>query len=168
MKILRIDKVNLLTLFLAFFLVPVSGSAQFFGRKKSRPMQSALRVDHAVFQGEKKGDARLEVYFQLFNSGLRFKEEDGSYVAKYRIIASIIGKKDRVVLADTIEKKVSVASKRRAVSARNYRTSQLGFELPPGKYKVKLQLFDKSSRKVINREFKTKLKKFKLKDRTLH
>lgn len=141
------------------FLLAAVSYGQFWTPTKGNQKRSALVIDHTHFRSETPDQIRLEVYYQVYHFGLKFKKEKDQFIANYRLITSVMGKKDRIVAVDSIKRKIVVASERRTRSPFDYRSSQFSFDLPPGKYKVRVDLHDLSNKKVISLDFKTKLKK---------
>jgi len=119
-----------------------------------------LYVDYARFMSEEPGHVRLELYYQVFNSGLEFKKEADQWVAQYQVSAVVKGKKGKQVATFDREKQITVPNEQKTKSSFDYRTGQINFDLPPGKYTVVFTLRSASNRKVETRELKVKLKTF--------
>lgn len=117
-----------------------------------------LFVDYARFMSEETGKVRLELYYQIFNSGLEFNKSAGRWIARYEVAAIIRDYEGGQVADFKREKKITVATQQRTESGSDYRTSQASFDLLPGKYTIEFTLRDLISRRVVTRKLKTKLK----------
>ncbi len=122
--------------------------------------QREIEVDYAAFAIEDSRQMRLEVYYQIHNSSLAFKEDGDLFVASYDIKITVMDKRGRRLKVEKREKTITVADKREALSGSSYRTSQINFVLDPGKYDVRFVLNDHHAKKsnIKTKEFKAKLK----------
>jgi GWxTD domain-containing protein len=155
---------SLLTMSLVILLaavVPVQLRAQLplweMQQERDRP---SVFVDYARFRSDLPGKLRLEIYYQVFHTGLRFEQSGNTWTAKYEVEAVVKDDDDREVTSFSRVQDVTVQEESRADSKFDFRTSQINFDLPPGDYKVEFTLRDKNSRKVLTREIDVDLKKF--------
>ncbi len=139
------------------FLAPVATAGPSFELFADKTRDNFM-VGHATFNSNEPGKVRLEVYYQVYNSALNFYRRSNGLVADYELAVYVYGDKDMLVDSYRKSDRVRVTSESKAKSNNDYRTNQLAFELPPGKYKVKLILADPNSDKVQEREFKIKPK----------
>ena len=113
-------------------------------------------VDHAQFRSDQPNLSRLEIYYKIYTSSLQFVRDANHYQASYEIGVTILDRDDRQVTASTKDKNIIVDSYIQTVAETDFRTSQMNWLLPPGKYKVECQLLDKntglSSKKVLKVE----------------
>jgi hypothetical protein len=100
--------------------------------------ENRLPVDYAIFAADSAGIIRLELYYQIFNYVLQFQKVGELFEAYYEMSVTVKGKKGKQIAASSRTRKIKVASERQATSLSDYRTRQLNFDLPPGKYKVEL------------------------------
>lgn len=126
-------------------------------RQLAKEGHEKLPVDYATFATDSAGIVRLEVYYQVFNYVLQFQKIGDLFEAKYEMSVTVKDKKGKQLAASTQEGKVKVISDDQATSWSNYRTKQLNFRLPSGKYKLKLTLRDKNTKTVLTRDLDVKL-----------
>ncbi|MDZ4723347.1 MAG: GWxTD domain-containing protein [candidate division Zixibacteria bacterium] len=119
-----------------------------------------LYIDHADFKSDTPGKVRLEVYYQLYNFGLQFDKKDSLYVAEYEVSAVIRDDDGKQAAAESKDKTVVLSNSERIRSRFDFRTSQLNFDLDPGKYTVEFSLRDRKTRLVTNKEIKMKLEDY--------
>jgi len=150
-------------LLLAFLIVlvlfsPVLAQEDFGSLFQDRNRRE-VRVDYAAFAIEDSRQMRLEVYYQVHNSSLAFKEEGDLFEASYDIKVTVMDKRGRRLKDEKREKTITVADKQEALSGTSYRTSQINFILDPGKYDVRFALNDHYARKnnIKTKEFQAKL-----------
>jgi GWxTD domain-containing protein len=122
--------------------------------------QPLYYVDYAGFDVSNDSLSRLEVYYQVFNFGLQFKQAESEYVADFVFTIRVRDGNGEQVKSVEQERSVKVPDYEATQSRFDYRTSQASFELPPGKYTVETTLRDVGSGQLINREFAVDLAKF--------
>ncbi len=115
--------------------------------------RKTILVDYCVFVDVEAGKSRLEVYFQVYNSALKFKATEDVFKAEYEVDVAILDKKGRRTAGQMAEKSITVPDEARANSSTEFRTSQIILFLDPGKYDVRFVLKDKIADKKITREF---------------
>jgi len=146
-----------ITLLLCLFLVAET-SAQFNFYDDSRQLAPPkLRLDYASFKSSDSGKTRLELYYQVYNTGFKFEQRGVEYVAEYELSIFVDDDKDLQAASESRDKKIIVANEEKTRSVTDFRTSQINFDLSPGKYKVKLVLSDKISGKIVSTDFEVKL-----------
>jgi len=119
-----------------------------------------LFVDLARFRADDADLVRLDLYYQVFNAGLKFTEKEGEWLAKYKVEVFIEDQKGESIASESKERQVRVSAESRAKSKTDHRTGQFSFDLQPGKFVIKFSLRDLSSSQVINRRIETKLDRF--------
>lgn len=145
-----------LPLFLGF-LAPAA-RAQFTGPLTAFDEQRKyLYVDYAYFRSAEPDMIRLDLYYQIFNRGLEFKEEGHSLVADYELVIAVDDDDGQRLETITRDRRVTVASEQKALSRIDHRTSQINVDLAPGKYKVKFTLKDVGSGRTDREELDVKL-----------
>jgi len=112
-----------------------------------------IHVDFTIFAADESGRIRLEVYYQVYNNTLAFKQADDLFKAEYEIVIAVMDKKGKRISGETQEKTVSVASELKANSSTDFRTSQINFTLDPGKYEVRFTLKDKIAGTSYSKDF---------------
>lgn len=136
-----------------------SAGASTFEGPWQRDSQQFFLVDRAIFNSAEPGKVRLEVYYQIYNAALNFYRQQGEYIADYEISVYVYGNNDVLEDSYSQSKSVKVYSDEKAKSKLDYRTSQVVFDLNPGKYKIEIILTDPNSDKIYERDFKVKLKR---------
>jgi GWxTD domain-containing protein len=153
-------KTNITVLLVVLILVGASlpARAQFAALNSDldNPRQY-LFVDYASFRSEDPKMIRLDLYYQILNQGLEFKEENGKFVADYELVVAIDDDDGQRMETITRDRRVTVESELKTRSRVDYRTSQINVDLPQGKYKVKFTLKDVASGRTDRQELKIKL-----------
>ena len=121
------------------------------------PSSSHMQVDYATFVSKDSGLIRLEVYYQIFNRGFEFVENGGNYVADYELAIAVDDDDDNRVETISKDRQIVLAEAEKAKSRFDYRTSQVNFDLPPGKYTVRFILRDRNNDKITRKDVKVKL-----------
>ncbi len=119
--------------------------------------ENRLPVDYAIFAADSAGMIRLELYYQVFNHVLQFQKVGELFEAHYEMSVTIKGKKGKQIAASSRTRKIRAASEQQAMSSSDYRTRQLNFDLPPGKYKVAFTLRDKNAKTTLSHDLDLKL-----------
>ena len=109
-------------------------------------------LDYATFATPDSNLIRLEVYYQIFNKGLDFVEKDGQYVADYELAISVDDDDGNRVQTISRNRQVVLNHEEVAKSRFDFRTSQVNFDLPKGKYKIQFILRDRNNDKIVRRE----------------
>ncbi|MCP4685815.1 MAG: GWxTD domain-containing protein [bacterium] len=150
-----------ITTFLALVLLVTafgSSQAQFAGPIDATTDKGrSLYVDYAYFRSIDPEMIRLDLYYQIFNRGLEFREENGKFVADYELVVAIDDDDGQRLETITRDRRVTVESERKTRSYIDHRTSQVNIDLPEGKYKVKFTLKDVGSGRTDRRDLKVKL-----------
>ncbi len=117
-------------------------------------------LDYATFAGDNPDSVRLELYYQIYNDALPFREVGNGYEAEFEVFVAIEDDKDNRVTSYSDHKTVTVADRGKTESMTDYRTNQLNFNLSEGKYKAKLILTDKHSATTYRRELEMELDEY--------
>ena len=149
------------------WIVSDSKAQETFDVFNRKGVDSYFIVDHAAFKSNIPGKVRLEVYYQIYNAVLNFAKKDDNFEAQYEVAVKVYNDNEELVDSYHQSKTVLVPNEVKAKSRYDYRTSQVNFDLPPGKYTMNLVLSDPSSRQVQNQQFKLKLKDMGSKQPTL-
>src|SRR5512147_2691724 len=119
---------------LAVILAISQVSAQIFTPSKSSATEPIILIDAAAFAIPNSDSVRLELYYQIYNFGLQFKEIGGEWVASYELSVVVLDDDKIQVGADEKSKEIRLASGERTKSKFDHRTSQINFNVNPGKY----------------------------------
>lgn len=138
-----------------------SAESQTFLNKFSNKSIKPIRVDYAVFSTDKPKIFRLEVYYQFFNVSLNFQNVDNGYIAEYEITLDVLGKDDKIVGSYNQVNKIKVESYPKTKSLTDFRTNQVNFMLPEGKYEIVLNLYDLHTKYIQTVSEKLKIKRNK-------
>lgn len=142
---------------MAVILTPLLSHAQFADfRGQSKTGYNSLWVDHAVFEGDNPNEVRLEIYYKIFNYGLRFEKEEGVFKAAYEVHISVEDNDAIPLETYTTEKEIVVANDARTRSLSDFRTSMATFIIPPGKYDIIFVLQDSRSEETYRHDFEVK------------
>ncbi|RME26574.1 MAG: hypothetical protein D6800_06220, partial [Candidatus Zixiibacteriota bacterium] len=146
-------------------VLPFASSSQAMSgqrRLKQSRSFSVLDVDHAWFLSPSDTSKfQLEIYYQIHQAGLKFEPDSGRFQAAYELKATVFDKKNKVVARKQIPKTLNVSAERHTRSRQDFRTSQLDFSLPPGRYWVEVILTDLNAGKEFTKSFEAHLKPLK-------
>ncbi len=123
--------------------------------------QPTYYVDYAGFGLPTDTLSRLEIYYQVFNFGLQFKQAESEFSADFVFSVRVRDSEGEQVKSLEQERNVRVANYEATQSRFDYRTSQINFDLPTGKYTIETTLRDVGSGQIINRDFSITLGGFK-------
>jgi GWxTD domain-containing protein len=116
-----------------------------------------LLTDYAYFRSDDSAQIRLELYYQIHHRGLAFALSGGNYTAGYELLATVQDKDDKAVHSYTRDRQIVLGADEEARTRVDFRTSQINLDLPPGKYKARFTLKDRTSGRVTTREMNLKL-----------
>jgi GWxTD domain-containing protein len=155
-------KMKKILIFVLISLIGVTSVfSQSFLNKLSKRNAKPIWIDYAIFNTDNPKLFRLEVYYQFYNAALNFQKENGDYVAEYEVVLDVLGKDDDAVGAYNHVNKIKVNSLARTKSLTDYRTNQVNFVLPEGKYEILLDLLDLNTQFEQSTSVKLKIKKNK-------
>lgn len=146
-------------LFLGFLVsAPLMAQRPMFGSSEGEDRR--ILLDYAVFNEPSKGLLRLEVYHQVYNHAMVFKNENGVWKARYTLEVVIREDNGDQVGRDSTLRDIVVASELKANSRSDYRIGQSNFWLSHDKYEVTLRVKDLNGGVLYHRERKVKLERF--------
>lgn len=117
------------------------------------PLEPHVQWDYLVIGPPPEGPFRLEVYYKLFNSGLSYRKDNGSYVAEYEVEVLVYERGDQVA-GTTFREHYSVDSYPRTLSLTDFILNQLNVPLKkPGTYQLTLRLRDVRTEHAATSEF---------------
>ncbi len=144
------------SLALVFFMVP-EARTQSVSHSSWETVQPSVDVDYAYFLSDTTDRVHLEVYYTIFNFGLKFEAEGDQFVAEYELTVAVDDRDQNAVDVFRADKRVVAPSEQKTRSRYDFRTSQAEFDLEPGKYLVKFSVRDHKSGEVYNRDLEIKL-----------
>jgi GWxTD domain-containing protein len=109
-------------------------------------VRSRFFVDHAVFADTV--DNRLEVYYKIFNDGLKYVKKGDKYVANFEISVIVVGDNDKQVTGRSVEKSYALDSYEQTRSETGYLINQIDVRVSPGDYGLVCKLIDHNSNEV--------------------
>ena len=141
-------------------LILASGAvAQFNFYDNSRAIeQPRLLLDYASFKSPDSGKVRFEIYYQVFNYTFEFQKQKIDYIAEYELMVTVNDDNGMLAASEIKDKRIIVPNEEKTRSQTDFRTSQINFDLLPGKYEVKFAIRDKFSENTYTTDFKIKLK----------
>jgi GWxTD domain-containing protein len=108
--------------------------------------RSRFFVDFATFAADDGN--RLEVYYKIFNDGLKYVKKNDKYVSNYEINVIILGEKDRQVTGQSVDKAYVLDDYGLTRSREGYLINQIDLDLQPGDYGLICKLIDHNSNDV--------------------
>ena len=164
---LKSAKASLVLLLLIFSIEPKLNLGQVEMDFSTVATQSPFLVDFVAFGQENSDQARLEVYYKIFNAHLSFVKKDDAYVAEYEIQVKVLGKNKRQVSGNSLSEKFTVPFYKETLSPVNFIINQLDLQTPSGQYKLEVTLLDKNSRQTSTLNFSLKIPDYREKNLTL-
>jgi len=120
--------------------------------------QPIFATDFATFRSDSAEDlVRLEVYYKVYNIGLKFIKSQNEFVADYEIGIVVLGK-DGQVAGTSRDRIYRVGSYDETQDARNYLVNQIDLNIPKGKYKLVCHLTDNNSKQESQTEDEVEVK----------
>ncbi|HOP07020.1 MAG TPA: GWxTD domain-containing protein [candidate division Zixibacteria bacterium] len=144
-----------------FFITTGNAQVDSFDRLEA-PSRVGLLMDYCSFMAGHPDTLRLEVYYQYYNYLLSWEEYAGQYRAEFDITIRVKDDDGRQVQEFTEEKQLTAENKRRTRSGSDFRTNQVNFILPKGKYEIDLILHDQIADVSHKQEMKVNLREYKL------
>jgi GWxTD domain-containing protein len=125
--------------------------------EKTVTVEQYVQVDYAYFRSDYPDSVRLELYYMIHHRGLTFNLTGGSYVANYELDVTVSDKDGRELRAISRDRQIVLRADEEARTRVDFRTSQINVNLPPGEYRVRFNLKDRNSSRVILKELKVDL-----------
>jgi GWxTD domain-containing protein len=133
--------------------LPVAAQIELPGNKSN----DFLLTDYAYFRSDDSALIRLELYYQIHHRGLAFVLSGGRYTADFELLATVQDRDDKIVHSYTRDRRIVLGADEEARTRVDFRTSQINMDLPPGKYRARFTLKDRTSGQVTTREMDIKL-----------
>ncbi len=120
--------------------------------------QPIFETDLATFKSDSTGDVvSLEVYYKIYNLGLKFIKSQDEFVADYEISIVVLAK-DGQIAGTSRDRIYRVASYEETQDQRNYLVNQIALQIPKGKFKVVSRLTDNNSKQISEIEDEVEVK----------
>lgn len=114
--------------------------------------QKPFYFDAVVFRSDKQAGGRLDFYAMIPVQNLQFLKSGSTYFSNYQLILTINDTTGRKVAGELFSGGSNFNDYFSAQGGRgDFTLHQKSFNLPPGKFKVRIQLFDSISKKTYER-----------------
>lgn len=142
-----------LILYLLVFMPQADGQIGFF---ENRPLdEPRFDIDLAAFKTAEEDKVELEVYYKIYNDGLKFFKQDDDFVAHYEINVVILGEDNRQLTGTSVERYYKLSNYPDTRNPNDFLINLVNLKVGKGKFKLVCKLIDKHSEKIspIEREF---------------
>jgi GWxTD domain-containing protein len=115
-----------------------------------------FNVDVAAFRTADQDKVRLEIYYQIYNDGLRFFKKGDEFVANYELNVVILGEDNKQLTGTSVERFYRLADYRATRNPNDFLINMMALKVGKGEYRLVAKLIDKNSDKIssIERDFK--------------
>jgi GWxTD domain-containing protein len=127
-------------------LFVVTGIASGQGVESISMERSKFFIDYAVF-ADSAGN-RLEIYYKIFNDGLKYIKRGDKFIADYEVNVIVVGDGDEQITGRSIERNYVLESYELTRSNEGYLINQLDLSLPSGDFELVAKLIDHNSNDV--------------------
>jgi len=148
------QRLRLLCIFLVLvFALTASNAPGQMGNLERRPLdEPRFNIDMAAFKADDEDNVKLEIYYKVYNDGLKFFKKGDQFVANYELNVVVLGEEDRQITGSSVERFYRLSSYRETRNPNDFLINLLGLKVGKGKYKVVVKLIDKNSGKIASRE----------------
>jgi GWxTD domain-containing protein len=117
-----------------------------------------FNVDVAAFRTADTDQARLEIYYQVYNDGLKFFKKKDEFIANYELNVVILGEDNKQLNGTSVERIYRLNDYRATRNRNDYLINLVALKIGVGKYKLVAKLIDKNTNKIstVEREFEVK------------
>ncbi len=116
-------------------------------------------LDWSQFRSDTPGLTRLEVYYKIANTGLSFLPHEKGFVARYKLTVRVF-RDNQQVGYETFKREKIVNSRARTKMYSDFVLNLVDFDLQSGKYRVVVNLEDRSNERTAKKEINVKLSNF--------
>ncbi len=95
------------------------------------PQEPRVQWDFSVFGPPPEGPFNLDIYYKIYNDGLSYRKDNGSYVARYQL-EIMVYKDDDQVAGTTFEEEYRAASFPRPLSTTDFPLNQINLRVAHG------------------------------------
>lgn len=153
---------NLLILsFLSIFAISLFGQVE--NSEREAPSSSPrFYLDAAEYKSEQPGKTRVDVFLQVPYSSVQFVKSNNGFAAKYSVTVSVFDEdKDNIIMEKMWNESVNAENFSTTDSKTNYNLSLKSFQLAPGDYLMRAEVYDKDSKKTYVLERPINVKEIK-------
>ncbi|NIP42421.1 MAG: GWxTD domain-containing protein, partial [candidate division Zixibacteria bacterium] len=131
-------------------------SAQLGKFEESNLDEPRFNVDVAAFRTADEDKVRLEIYYQIFNDGLRFFKKQDGFAANYEFNVVILGEDNKQLTGTSVERVYRVDDYQATRRSDEGLINVVALKIGKGEYRLVAKLIDKNSNKIgsIERDFK--------------
>ena len=112
-------------------------------------------VDLAAFRSDIDDEVRLELYYKIYNDGLKFFKKKDKFVANYELNVVILGEDNKQLTGSSVERFYRLDDYRSTRNPQDFLINMINLSVGKGKFKVVCKLIDKNSNKIasVEKEF---------------
>jgi GWxTD domain-containing protein len=148
-------------LFLLLFVLNVNAQVEHSRGNRSNVFYPDFELDIADFPSGKKDLTKVDVFIKVPYSNIKFIKTDKGFAGKYTITVTVYdGDKEKTFVEKMWSEKVFAKDFLQAISNNNFNYSYKSFNLVPGDYLIRCDVFDEDSKKTFFTEIKKKVKEF--------
>jgi len=141
---------SVMVILICLSAVDLSGQVGYFqSRKLDEPR---FDIDLTAFRSNLEGQVKLELYYKIYNDGLRFFKKKDHFVANYELNVIVLGEDNKQLTGASVERFYRLDNYRDTRNPNDFLINLLGLETGKGKFKVVCKLIDKNSNKISSIE----------------
>lgn len=114
-----------------------------------------FNIDVAAFKTGDEDQVQLEIYYQVYNDGLKFFKKRDEFVANYELNVVLLDDNNKQLNGTSVERVYKLNNYRETRNRNDYLINFITLKTGKGKYKLVAKLIDKNSNKIstVEREF---------------
>lgn len=150
-------------IYVFFLIFSVSLFAQVEHSKSTRSLKfyQDFDVEIANYPTKNPKRNRVDVFIKVPYGNIKFVKSENNFEGKYTVTITIYDDdKDNILVEKMWSEKLIAKDFLQATSNKNYKFSYKSFELDPGKYLIRVELFDEDSKKNSYIEIKKNILQF--------
>jgi len=109
-------------------------------------------IDAASFRSDADDLVTVELYYKIYNVGLKFFKKKDEFVANYELNVMVLGSDDKQITGASVERKYRLKDYKSTRNPNDFLINLLKLQLEKGKYKLVCKLIDKNSDKIGSAE----------------
>jgi len=112
-------------------------------------------IDIATFRSEAEDEVRLELYYKIYNDGLKFFKKKDKFVANYELNVVILGEDNHQITGSSVERYYRLDNYKATRNPNDYLINLMKISVGKGKFKAVCKLIDKNTNKIttVEKEF---------------
>ena len=148
MTVISKNIIGILAIFILSIVPAGQISAQLGGIEDLELDEPRFNVDVAAFRSADEGKVRLEIYYQIFNDGLRFFKKQDQFVANYELNVTILGEDNKQSAGTSVERLHKVNDYQATRRSDQGIINMVELEIGKGKHRLIAKLIDKNTDKI--------------------